>query len=208
MTIQLTEEQLNSIIREAVQKATEDAVKAALEQAKGVHETHVVSEDVPVYPQEEPPIGTFTKEQYDEAMNLMASNRGKGDEPKVGIFWYNIAKQQLFGVVSHKCSDYQKPNAGGGLITCSEMHEDIWKKEFYKQKFHNKGVGPYKGEYQYKPRGRVFYSPQEDQYIIAVGSWIDEHHEALPLIMEEFDLPKDKTIVKQAHHWDIGQTWM
>ena len=73
--------------------------------------------------------------------------------------------------------------------------------------FHNKGIGPFKGEYQNKPRGRVFYSPQEDQYIIAVGEWFNENQEALPLILEEFDLPQDKTVVKQAHHWDIGQTW-
>lgn len=26
-------------------------------------------------------------------------------------------------------------------------------------------------------------------------------------IIDEFDLPKAKTIVKKASHWDIGQTW-
>ena len=137
----------------------------------------------------------------------MAKNRGAGDEPKVGIFWYNATLQQLFGVVTHKRTDYLRPNAGGGLITCSEMHEDVWKKEFRKQKYHGDGTGPFKGEYQMKPRGRVFYSPAEDQYIIAVGSWIDEHPDAIDIIIEEFDLPREKTIVKKASHWDIGQTW-
>ncbi len=29
----------------------------------------------------------------------------------------------------------------------------------------------------------------------------------IDLVMEEFDLPKDKTVVKIAMHWDIRQTW-
>ncbi len=152
-------------------------------------------------------IKEMSEETLQEAMRVMAANRGKGDEPKVGIFWYNITQEELFGVVAHKHTDYEKPNARGGLITSSEMPEDVWKKEFHKQKYKKNGVGPFKGEYQWKPRGRVFYNPAEDQYIIAVGSWIDEHPQALGLIYEEFDLPKDKTILEKGSHWDLGQTW-
>ena len=147
-------------------------------------------------------------EQYREAMDTMAKNRGAGDEPKVGIFWYNATRKELFGVVTHKRTDYLKPNAGGGLITCSEMHEDVWKKELRRRKYHGSDdTGPFKGEYQMKPRGRVFFSPADDQYIIAVGTWIDESPEAIDQIIDEFDLPSEKTIVKKASHWDIGQTW-
>ena len=137
----------------------------------------------------------------------MESNRGKGDEPKVGIFWYNPTKKELFGVVSHKYSDYSKPNAKGGLVTSSEMHEDIWKKEFRKQKYHSDGTGPFKGEYQWKPRGRVFYNPAEDHFYIGIGQWIDENPEAEQLIIEEFDLPASKTSLWKQPHWDLGQTW-
>ena len=63
------------------------------------------------------------------------------------------------------------------------------------------------GEYQMKPRGHVFYSPAQDQYIIAVGSWIDNSPEAADMIIDEFDLPRDKTVIQKAQHWDIGQTW-
>ncbi len=211
MTIQVTEEQLNDIVKKAIEKSVKSAVIEVL-QKKGVAvDVSLPSENTKEATHKHPEeisIGTFTDEEYQEALSVMAANRGKGDAPKVGIFWYNVSKQCLFGVISHKRIDYDKPNAGGGLITCSEMHEDVWKKEYYKQKYHSMGNGPFKGEYQYKPRGRVFYSPADDQYIIAVGTWIEQHKEALPLIYEEFDLPKDKTIIKQAHHWDIGQTWM
>ena len=87
------------------------------------------------------------------------------------------------------------------------MHEDVWKKELRRQKYHGDGTGPFKGEYQMKPRGRVFFSPADDQYIIAVGTWIDHSPEAIDQIIVEFDLPREKTIVKKASHWDIGQTW-
>lgn len=147
------------------------------------------------------------EDQYREAMDTMAKNRGAGDEPKVGIFWYNATRKELFGVVTHKRTDYLKPNASGGLINCSEMHEDVWKKELRRQKYHGDGTGPFKGEYQMRPRGRVFFSPADDQYIIAVGTWIDQSPEAVDQIIEEFDLPREKTIVKKASHWDIGQTW-
>ena len=43
---------------------------------------------------------------------------------------------------------------------------------------------------------------------MAVGQWLDEYPEAKQLIMEEFNLPEDKTMVKYAVHWDIGQKWM
>ena len=152
-------------------------------------------------------VGEMDSKQYQEAMDTMARNRGAGDEPKVGIFWYNATRKELYGVVSHKRTDYLRPNAGGGLITCSEMHEDVWKKLLRRQKYHGDGTGPYKGEYQMKPRGRVFYQPADDQYIIAVGTWIDQSPEAIEQIIDEFDLPREKTIVKKASHWDIGQTW-
>ncbi|MBQ8988872.1 MAG: hypothetical protein IJ067_04205 [Prevotella sp.] len=193
-TYKLSLEQLNDIVSDAVTNAIKK-----LDNIEIVDESKPKTNDVKV--------GEFSEEQYEEAMRTMAKNRGAGEEPKVGIFWYNATLKELYGVVTHKRTDYLKPNAGGGLITCSEMHEDVWKKEFRKQKYHGGGIGPFKGEYQYKPRGRVFYSPSEDQYIIAVGSWIDDNQEAIDLIIEEFDLPREKTIVRKASHWDIGQTW-
>jgi len=199
MTIKITTEQLEKIVREAVEEA--------LRKIGDVEIVNSVGKSPSVVSDNTPEIGTFSDEQYKEAMEVMAANRGKGNEPKVGIFWYNVARNELFGVVSHKRSDYLRPNAGGGLITCSEMHEDVWKKEFHKQKYHGGNVGPFKGAYQDKPRGRVFYSPAEDLYIIAAGSWINKYPDAIRLITEEYDLPEEHTVVRQAEHWDIGQTW-
>lgn len=190
--ITLTKGELNSIIEEVIKK---------LEGVNIVDDTQTKTSEKPAN------MEAFSAEEYENAMEVMRKNRGNGNEPKVGIFWYNVALNELFGVISHKRSDYTKANAGGGLITCSEMHEDVWKKEFNKQKYHNL-KGPYIGAYQDKPKGRVFYNPTEDKYIIAIGKWYYHHEEVYDLIMEEFDLPEEKTIVKYGEHWDIGQTWM
>lgn len=150
---------------------------------------------------------SYSPEDERAVMEQMSGNRGKDGEPKVGIFWYNRAANQLFGVVSHLVSDYTKANASDGRITCSEMHEDIWKKEFYKQRYQHGGIGPFIGACQDKPRGRVFYHIEDGTYEVAVGKWIEEYPQAYDLILKEFNLPADKTSAKYAYHWDIGQSW-
>ena len=150
----------------------------------------------------------MSKEDYAKAIRLMEANRGHGEDPKVGIFWYNVAWKELFGVVSHPVRDYTRANASNGRITCSEMHEDVWRKEFNRQKFHGDGSGPFIGPYEQKPRGRVFYLMEEDRFVVAVGKWLDQHPEARELILEEFDLPAEKTTFEYAIHGDIGQRWL
>ena len=149
----------------------------------------------------------YTEAEEKAVMEQMAANRGKDDEPKVGIFWYNRATNQLYGVVSHRVSDYTRANASDGRITCSEMHEDVWKKEFRKQKYQYGGQGPFVGAYQDNPHGRVFYHIDNGTFEVAVGKWIEEYPQAYEEILKEFNLPPDKTTAKYAYHWDIGQSW-
>lgn len=150
---------------------------------------------------------SYSSQDEESVMSQMAANRGKDGEPKVGIFWYNRATNQLFGVVSHRVSDYTKANASDGRITCSEMHEDVWKKEYRIQRYQHGGQGPFIGAYQDKPRGRVFYHLDDGTYEVAVGKWIEEYPQAYELILNEFNLPPEKTKAKYAIHWDIGQSW-
>ena len=42
---------------------------------------------------------------------------------------------------------------------------------------------------------------------VAVGKWIEEYPQAYQLILEEFNLPPEKTKAMYAIHWDIGQSW-
>ena len=191
-----------TVTEEELQRIVAAAVKVALKEVKGIEDRN----EEPTTQVETTEMGA---EELDEAMRLMQSNRGKGDEPMVGIFWYSPQRKMLFGVRSHRVSDYTKANARSeySSISCSEMHEDVWKKEYHRQKYKNDGIGPYTGAYEMVPRGRIFYNPATEVFTIAVGSWIHQYPEAVPLIVDEFNLAAASYEVKTAHHWDIGQKW-
>ena len=120
-------------------------------------------EELPVKLQE------VSKQDYAQMIRFMEANRGHGDDPKVGIFWYNVAWKELFGVVSHPVRDYTQANSSDGRISCTELHEDVWQKEYNRQKHHGDGSGPFIGPYENKPRGRVFYEMAQDRFVVMVG---------------------------------------
>ena len=195
-----------TITEEELQRIVAAAVKIALKEIKGAEE----QPDKPAtHNTEKIEVSEFGKEELDDAMRLMQSNRGKGDEPMVGIFWYSPGRNELFGVRSHRITDYKHANSRSefGSISCSEMHEDVWKKEYHRQRYKNDGIGPYLGAYEMTPRGRIFYNPETDVYTIAVGAWIEQYPQAVPVIVDEFNLSGTTYVVKTAHHWDIGQKW-
>lgn len=143
-------------------------------------------------------------EHVQQAMSTMDQNLDEQDKPKVGIFWYNEQTKTLFGVVAIDKDSFSKPNAGGGLITCKELHKAVWAKGFNKQKFKLGGIGPFRGDYKDTPRGRIFYNPTTDKYIINVGSWIMDNTECIDEVLEEFNLTNTDFSVEIAEHWEIG----
>ena len=149
----------------------------------------------------------YSEEEYRNVLSQMEANRGKGKMPKVGIFWYSSGRDELFGVVSHPVDDYSRANASEGRITCSELHEDVWKKEYYRQRYKEDGNGLFIGAYQDKPRGRIFYCIDDDTYEVATGKWLQDYPHVYDMILREFDLPPERTSAKYAVHWDIGQSW-
>lgn len=149
----------------------------------------------------------YTEDEYRSVLAQMEANRGKGETPKVGIFWYSEGRDELFGVVSHPVDDYSRANASDGRITCSELHEDVWKKEFHRQRYKGDGTGLFIGAYQDKPRGRVFYHIDDDTFEVACGKWLQQYPHVYDMILREFDLPPERTTAKYAIHWDIGQSW-
>ena len=148
-----------------------------------------------------------TQTEYQNAIDVMQANMGTQDNPKVGIFWYQPYGNQLFGVVAVDKDSIVRPNVGGGLVSCYELHKDVWKKEYNRQKYKNHGVEPYKGDYKDKPRGRVMYNPATDTYQIMVGSWINEHLEAIDVICKQFNLSNQNVEVIRSIHWEIGMGW-
>ncbi len=192
MTYNITDEQLNEIVKRAVQKTLEELQVAP-----------VLCEPVPEYGKKSTEV-PISQADDDLAERTMAQNLETQNNPKVGIFWYSPVNKSLFGVIAIDKDSYSKPNAGGGLITCKELHEDVWKREF-KNKINEAGY--YKGDYRQTPRGSVFYSPDEDKFYIMVGSWINENPEAIDIIVDRYDLKDCKVEVKISVHWEIGMGW-
>lgn len=192
MTYNITDEQLNEIVKRAVQKALAELQVAP-----------VVSEPVPEYGKKstEVTISQADDDLAERTMETMAQNLETQNNPKVGIFWYSPVNKSLFGVIAIDKDSYSKPNAGGGLITCKELHEDVWKRNQQNDRCF------YVGDYRQTPRGSVFYSPDEDKFYIMVGSWINENPEAVDLIIDRYDLNNCNVEVKISIHWEIGMGW-
>lgn len=148
-----------------------------------------------------------TEQEHSESIDVMERHLNNQDAGKVGIFWYDIRTKSLFGVIAVDKDQFSKPNAGGGLITCNELHYKVWQKGYNKQKFKLNGKGPFKGDYKDTPRGRVFYNPKTETYEIKVGDWIDDHKNAIDEILYEFDLEDKNYEIIKDFHWDIGNGW-
>jgi hypothetical protein len=189
MTYNITDEQLNEIVKRAVQKALEELQVAP-----------VLCDPVPKYGKKstEVPISQADDDLAERTMETMAQNLETQNNPKVGIFWYSPVNKSLFGVIAIDKDSYSKPNAGGGLITSKELHEDVWKRNQQNDRSF------YVGDYRQTPRGSVFYSPDEDKFYIMVGSWINENPDAIDLIIDRYDLNNCNVEVKISIHWEIG----
>ncbi len=128
-------------------------------------------------------IRRLSDEEHEEILNAMRINL-HNEDPKVGIFWYNPIRKELFGVykVSLKSSEVQKTPYG---VTSKMLHEQYWQSL------------PFIGSYQDKPQGRVYY--RNNQFLICVGDWISDCFEAIDMVAKEFDFDKeDYDIVKDS----------
>ena len=143
-------------------------------------------------------------ERLQGMMDSMDANLDSQDEPKVGIFWYSPRINDVFGVVAVDAKERAKIE-NRAEVSCKELHKYVWKKNYNYYKNHGGNI-LYQGDYKYTPRGRVFYYPETDEYVIAVGDWIDDHHDAIRKIKEAFDLtdPSLNVKVQKGIHWQIG----
>ena len=131
---------------------------------------------------------------------LMAASIDKQDDAYVGIFWYDVNRQELFGVKSAALDDvpfYKSKLFDREVKTCRPLHYAVWNKEFHRKKDKR-----FVGDYTLVPRGRVFYVKDEG-FVVVVGDWIDDYPEAKDEVLYEFNLPFD-TEFKKDIHWNIG----
>lgn len=196
MTIKITDLELKELVRNACEQAAEQAVNAYIARTAAHKQKKEASE-----------VEEVSDENIKNMMDVMRANMDTQNNPKVGIFWYQMVGKRLFGVIAVDKDSIKRPNVGGGLITCNELQKDVWKKKYHQQKYKNGGQGPYVGDYKDHARGRVFYNPSTDEYTITVGSWIDECPEARAAIEDEFNLTGTNHKFEKNIHWEIGNGW-
>ena len=134
------------------------------------------------------------------AMEEMFENMNYQDEPELGPFWYDVNKDECFGVHSTPAMDcpwYDSKQFNTKVKTGRALHQSIWKKETFRKK-----DSRFKGDYKIIPRGRVFQF-ENGYYIVCTGKWIDKYPNAKQTILDEFQLPENTKFVYDSH-WDIG----
>lgn len=135
---------------------------------------------------------------------IMSENIQYQDDPCVGIFWYDRNEKELFGIYSTLAEDTQFSDVSifdQKARTCRQLHYNIWDKNKRKNK-----DSRFRADYTKVPRGRIFQL-EDGTFVVCVGKWFNTNKECLDLVLDEFQLPIDKTEVKVDSHWDIGHGW-
>lgn len=112
------------------------------------------------------------------------------DDPCVGLFWYDPDENELFGVCSSISTGLPfKPNAllKANARTGDMSHSRVWERESRREKDPR-----FKASCDSLLRGRVV-EIENDGYKVYTGDWIKEHPSTKRLILDEFQLPEDKT---------------
>lgn len=134
---------------------------------------------------------------------LMRANIEHQDDPEVGIFWYDVENDDLFGVKSASVDElkfYHSTMFNADVKTCKPLHYKVWERENFRGKDKR-----FQGDYTQVPRGRIFYI-KDRGFVVITGSWINDYPEAKDTIRYEFNLPED-TEFQIDSHWDLGHGW-
>ena len=134
-------------------------------------------------------------------------------KPKLGIFWYDVANQSLFGVEK---TDAEMATFVNGRATIAKLHKTYWQKQHHRADAKGDTSSIYYHEHNYTmiPRGRIFLDEETERYYVCVGHWLTEGVNGTTVDIEhfrevledEFNLPEDFEFVID-YHWDLGHGW-
>jgi hypothetical protein len=144
----------------------------------------------------------LSQEERRGVIKTMADTFEAQDDPKVGIFWYDADRDELFGVSKINAGDLRFN--GNGLKTISTLHKSWWQKQKNRALSQKKDPGIFAKDYTQIPRGRIFQK-KDGPFQLMCGTWMNDHIEEL--VKDEFDLqnvPFERMI---DIHWEIGHGW-
>ena len=137
-----------------------------------------------------------------EVMASMSDNFENQEDPKVGIFWYDDARDELFGVTAINADELSFNSHG--RKTTGTLHKTWWKKQQERAKAKKQLTSIFMRDYTQIPRGRLFQR-QDGTFELMCGSWINEH--IVELVKDEFNLWQVLLEVIVDVHWEIGHGW-
>ena len=149
---------------------------------------------------------TLKEAGFDRAsvMKAMMDNEeySESEHPQIGIFWYDVDNDMLFGVNKEDAEnmEFGMSSKGDRIKYYRKLHKSIWEK-----KRHQGRDKRFTGDYTLIPRGRVSQY-EKDGFVVFVGDWIDEYPFVKDEIIEEFELPENTKFIKDTH-WNIGHGW-
>ena len=157
-------------------------------------------------------INLTNSEEHKSLIDSMSPFLDNG-KPKLGIFWYDVANQSLFGVEK---IDAEQATFVNGRATIGKLHKTYWQKQHHRAEAKGDTRSFFYQEHNYTliPRGRIFLDEKTDRFYVCVGSWMHDGvagHEVdaeklHELIEDEFNLPVDFEFVVD-YHWDLGHGW-
>ena len=126
--------------------------------------------------------------------------------PCVGIFWYDPADRNFFGVRKKEITPQMVEEAaekGVPFINYPHLHRQVWAKEYFRAQAKHEDT-KFKGDYTQIPRGRVSWSV--NKFVVFVGQWAKDREDELTMLIDRyFALPFFE--FRYDEHWDLGHGW-
>ena len=150
---------------------------------------------------------TIDINENERLMQSMRDTVHEQNGPKVGMFWYNPARDALVGI--HSAFAAELPFNERGHKTMQVLHHTAWPgvRKAAKAIGSNDAIWD-EEDYTQVPRGRVFevaMAGNEPYFEVLVGSWAENHPHVLAMIAEEFNLSDVPHDFIHSRHWDIGR---
>ncbi|GHV56662.1 hypothetical protein FACS1894182_03670 [Bacteroidia bacterium] len=146
----------------------------------------------------------MSEQEREEMLTIMSDNFDYQSLPKLGIFWYDPHKDELFGVTKIEAMDVPFVNDKALRKTVRSLHKDWWKKQEMRLKAGREKNHIFGHDYTKIPRGRLFQR-RDEVFEVMCGSWMTPH--IMDLVIEEFDLQKQTVEPVIDEHWELGHGW-
>lgn len=144
-----------------------------------------------------------------EFHQMMINDMREFDKPSIGIFWYDVKVEDLFGVKKRPAEKSELESKG--RFNLSTLHKTVWQREHFKALHHKDESSPYYNhDYTKVPRGRVTLI--NGKFKVFVGGWLSDPNYVSDveyvkgIILNEFNLPEDTEFIEDIH-WNIGHDW-